>query len=532
MRPHEAERFDVLIVGSGLGGACAAVPLVESGARVLMLEAGSWVPRSPGNGDPRAVAMLSQWFSRRTPYEAHTDGGRTLAGQFQCVGGQSVFYGAASFRNREQDFAPPAEIVGTSHASWPIDYAELEPWYGDAERMLCVSGTPGGDPTDPWRSTPLAETAPALTAAGGALHAAARGLGMRPFMPPLAIARAPRDRPGCLACGRCDGHACAASAKGDAAAIVASLLGRGLTLRTNAVATQLVHNGDRISAVAYHDVRRNLRCTTRADVVLLSAGALATPHLILSSGLHLRNPAGAVVGRYLTRHCNAIVIGAFASAPGGGHVPYKELAVHDFYFGHPSRPSLQRLGTIQQTSLPDAMVEHEAPAALRPVVRRLLPHLMGLLVMTEDQPVAGNGVTLDRGRQDAWGRPILRIRHRFTPRDEAARALLQREAAAILRAAGALVTVSRPIDSFTHALGTVRMGLDPATSPLDAHGRFRGFSNLFVSDGSALPTSAAVNPALTISANGLRIGAHLVGRPRWLQPLVRRERRETSHVLA
>ena len=127
---------------------------------------------------------------------------------------------------------------------------------------------------------------------------------------------------------------------------------------------------------------------------------------------------------------------------------------------------------------------------------------------------------------------MLRITHRFTARDRAARAALQHEATAILRAAGARLTIARAIDSFTHALGTVRMGLDPATSPLDAHGRFRGFANLFVSDASALPTAAAVNPALTIMANALRVGALLASTPRWLRPTVRRERWEVSHACA
>jgi choline dehydrogenase-like flavoprotein len=146
--------------------------------------------------------------------------------------------------------------------------------------------------------------------------------------------------------------------------------------------------------------------------------------------------------------------------------------------------------------------------------------------------VATNAVSLDRGREDAWGRPTLRISHRFTDRDREARALLRRDAAAILRAAGARMTIARSIDTFTHALGTVRMGLDPTTSPLDAHGRFRGFANLFVSDASALPTAAAVNPTLTIMANALRIGAHLASGPRWLRPTVRRERWQVSHAFA
>jgi choline dehydrogenase-like flavoprotein len=298
------------------------------------------------------------------------------------------------------------------------------------------------------------------------------------------------------------------------------------------MALALPSSADRITAVTYVDMRSGRHHTVRAERVVLGAGALATPHLLLASGLHHRNPGGQVVGRYLTRHCNAVVLGAFTEPPGGGRVPYKEFAVHDFYFGHPARAAWRRAGTIQQTSLPDALVERELPAVLRPALRRVLPHLMGLLVMTEDQPVASNAVSLDRNRQDGLGRPVLRVAHRFTTRDHDTCALLQHEAAAILRTAGAVATVARPIDSFTHALGTVRMGIDPGTSALDAYGRFRGFANLYVADGSALPTSAAVNPALTIAANALRIGAHVAGTRQWLRPQVRRERWEAVHAIA
>ena len=90
-----------------------------------------------------------------------------------------------------------------------------------------------------------------------------------------------------------------------------------------------------------------------------------------------------------------------------------------------------------------------------------------------------------------------------------AAALLVGHAKRVLREAGARFTLVHPIETWSHALGTVRMGRDPRTSPLDEHGRFRGLDNLYVVDGSALPRSASLNPSLTIAANALRIGAHL-----------------------
>jgi len=526
-----SNRYDVIVIGSGPGGAFAALPLVESGARVLMLDAGDWVPRGPHNQDPGAAAMLSPWYSTETTYEASTDGGRHTAGQFLCVGGQSVFYGAVAFRYRREDFAPPTELLGPSGACWPFDYQEMEHWYDRAEQLLGVSGDPLADPTEPPRRASLPGGAPSLTPTGQTLHDAARSLGLHPFRPPLAIRRSPSTvTPGCTACGRCDGHPCSVSAKGDAAGLVQSLLCRGMELRTRIAALRLCTSGDQVTAIECLDLVTRTPVVLRAATVVLAAGALATPHLLLASVLDQLNPGRRVVGRYLTRHCNAAVVGLFRFPPGGGRVPYKEIAINDFYFGHPERPDLSRVGNIQQLSLPPAVVERQAPAPLRPIARRLVPHMMGLIGITEDQPVETNHVAVDPRRKDAWGRPVLRIHHRYTARDQLARDLLAGEAGRLLRAAGATVTVRRAIDTFSHALGTVRMGPDPRTSALDAAGRFRGLANLFVADGSALPTSAAVNPSLTIAANALRVGAGLAAQRAVTFPILPHARLEATHA--
>ena len=129
--------------------------------------------------------------------------------------------------------------------------------------------------------------------------------------------------------------------------------------------------------------------------------------------------------------------------------------------------------------------------------------------MTEDQPLITNGVHVDPGSVDRFGIPQLVIRHRYSGRDCTANTVLAQRGRAIMREAGALGTCVHPMRTFSHALGTVRMGRDERTAPLDSEGRFRGLDNLFVSDGSALPRAASVNPSLTIAANALRMGAIL-----------------------
>ena len=489
----------------------AALPLVRAGARVLMVERGDWVTDPLGATPDATPGMLSRYYTTDAAYNADTDLGRKPTGAFFCVGGPTVFYAGVSLRYREADFVGPAELLADSGARWPYDYHELAPYYADAEAILGVSGESGADPNEPPRSGPYAMHSPPLTPTAQALHTAAHGLGLHPFRPPLSINRVAGARAACNACRRCDGYACAIGAKGNAATVVQTLVEHGMELRSQTAAVKLHAESGRVTAVDCVDVRDGRRYQVRADNVILAAGALATPHLLLASDLISANPGGRVVGRYLTRHCNAAVLSLFRRPPGGGVVAYKEFAIHDFYFGHPSKPELERVGIIQQTSLPTAQVLHEIERPLRPIARKLMPHVMGLIVIAEDQPVFENHVALDAARVDALGMPTLNIHHRYTKRDLLCRSLLIKEARRIHRAAGSIGSAWRSINTFSHALGTVRMGDDPATSALDANGRYRGIDNLYVTDGSALPTSAAVNPSLTIAATALRAGTRLAG---------------------
>src|SRR5690606_204839 len=124
MNPVRDEDRDVLVIGSGFGGALAAHALVNAGLRVTMVERGGWVERGPENRLPLSVGGLGPHFSTRTGWMS--DAGSPV-GTYHCVGGPSVFYGGVSLRFREADFAPCAEIDGDSGAAWPLDYAALEP---------------------------------------------------------------------------------------------------------------------------------------------------------------------------------------------------------------------------------------------------------------------------------------------------------------------------------------------------------------------------------------------------------------------
>lgn len=504
--------WDTIIIGSGFGGAMAAHALVSAGKRVLLLERGSWVARGPQNWSAGGVGLTTPHFSTESAYDVSSGSRRYRAGSWHCVGGQSVFYGCASFRYRERDFEATSDIVGDSGAAWPFGYDTLEPHYSHAEQLLGVAGDVVGDPTEPRHSAPYPQRPASLSGPSQLIADAATRLGMRPFRIPLAISYAASEsRRACLRCGTCDGYACAAEAKSDlATTIIPRLVRRGMMVRPNTICVRLVRVGARVTAVECVDRVSGEHYRVTAKQFVLAAGALATPHLLLASSLEERSPAAHAVGRYLMRHRNAVVFGFYPRQPNPERAFDKQIAIHDFYHGAPGWDARRgTLGSIQQLTPPAGLVRAYMPAVVRDPAAAIVSHATGLLVIAEDQPQQANGVNVDWSARDRYGLPTLRVAHGYSSRDDAAAAVLVTQAKRVLREADASFTYVHAIDTFSHALGTVRMGADPCTAPLDEHGRFRGIDNLYVADASALPRSAGVNPSLTIAANALRVGAHI-----------------------
>jgi len=343
--------------------------------------------------------------------------------------------------------------------------------------------------------------------------AAAERRGLRPFRLPLAINFNGTDgRPSCVECATCDTFACAIRAKNDIdVQVLQALEGRGLELRSGTSVTEILVEGGRVRGVRCLDRESGAVWDVTADRVVLAGGALGSAQLLLASGLDRVCPAGDAVGRYLTRHCAGIVFGGYTWVHRHEGRFHKQIGVHDYYQGDPTGGAPRGpLGNLQQTQTPSmGTVRDElgplTSALIAPIVRRAT----GLLVIAEDRPRADNRVSLDPEARDRYGLPRLRIEHRYDDRDLEARRFLVGRAKAVHREAGALATYVHLIDTFSHALGTVRMGPDPATAPTDPEGRFRGVSGLYVADGSTLPTSAGVNPSLTIAANALRVAEGL-----------------------
>ncbi len=492
----------------------AAVPAVLAGKRVLLLESGDWIVRGPQNWGPAGISERTPYYSRAHAFQVAAGGYHPTLGTYACVGGASAFYGGVAMRMREEDFFPDPLIDHGTGAAWPYRYADIEPFYSRAEALLEVAGEPGADPTEPPHSAGYVRRPGPLAPISQRLADAATALGLHPFRLPLAINYLTENgRTPCPQCGTCDGFACAVQAKNDLSVVlIPKLQQAGLDLKVNSTVVRLEHDGGRVTGVVCTEAGAAEPVRYRGRVIAVAAGALATPRLLLASGLDRVNQAGDAIGRYLMRHCNAVVMGLFTSRPAPHGEFHKQIGIHDYYFGHPSVDKPRgRLGCLQQFATPEpSLVRFNLPIGVGAVVAPIVSHTTGFIVMAEDRPRATNRVMLNGPAPSPTALPPATITHNYDARDLAARAALVTAARRILKKAGALVTYSHPIKTFSHALGTVRLGVDPATSPLDAWGQFRGIENLYVTDASALPRAGGVNPSLTISANALRTGTHLL----------------------
>lgn len=508
--------WDVVIIGSGFGGSFTALELTRAGKSVLVLDRGRWVDRDDSAWDTRAI-LLDQKYRGTTPYDAPQFAGRKLMYPNATIGGSSVFYGAASFRLREGDFERRSRFgrsSGTDDAvvDWPVRYDDLAPFYDEAERLLGVAGVAGLDPNEPPRRNGYASAPPPFSAPAQRVASAAETLGLHPFPIPLAINfRSGNGRAACVQCTTCDLYPCKICAKNDlAVTVLPEALRLGAAIRPGTDVSTLAVRGGRITGVACRDIHTGDAFEIQADAVVVSAGAIGSARLLLASGLGDLEPNGALIGRHLMRHCTGVVVGIFPFETNPEQIFHKQVAITDFYFGDPSQPGPRGpWGVMQGLQVPPPEYLASAPGPIGAMASRLHGNFIFLICIAEDEPRFDNRVQLHASATDAWGLPIAHLEHAHTRRDRQGRRALYRQGRRILHEAGAVFAAPKPINTFSHQLGTCRFGDDPAKAVLDPMCRVFGVPNLFVVDGSFMPTSAGINPSLTIAANALRVGNHM-----------------------
>jgi choline dehydrogenase-like flavoprotein len=510
--------YDVIIVGSGAGGGTLAWSLAPTGKRILLLERGDYIPREKQNWDSHAVVVENRYHVA----EAWTDrrGDQFHPGTHYCVGGNTKFYGAALIRMREHDFGVVQHHGGVSPA-WPIEYGELEPYYTRAEHLYQVHGQRGVDPTEPPASAPYEHPPLSHEPRIQQLVDDLTGLGHRPFPMPVGIMRdeANPQRSRCIRCDTCDGFPCLVQAKADAQVICVdpALEHANVSLLTRAQVTRLTTDprGGRVTGVEVE--RDGERFTASADVVVVSAGAVNSAALLLrsASDAHpdgLANRSG-VVGRHYMCHLNSMLL-AVSREPNPTAFQ-KTWGLNDFY--NPSEEFAFPMGHISMIGKADASVLRAGAPRIVPgmTLEIMANHTLAFWLTSEDLPDPDNRVQLD---------PDGGIALHYTPNNEEGHRRLVAKLKSLLKAMrchddhliplNAYIPARIPLAGVAHQNGTVRFGDNPATSALDRDCKAHDLDNLYVVDGSFFPSSSAVNPALTIIANALRVGDHLTARLR------------------
>jgi choline dehydrogenase-like flavoprotein len=473
--------YDVIIIGSGAGGSATAFHLAQTGKRVLVLEKGMPLPRDGSTLDADKVVRRSLFLADEPWLDRQ--GNLAVPEEHFNLGGKTKWYGAALLRFSPHEFeADP----GHQCLAWPFGYDELEPYYEEAERLLAVQPFP----VEPG----LREIVAGLKRRDGGWREQPLGVG---------LARDILQHP--LEAKHFDGFASVRGLKADGEMLLDRVRRRGnLEILTGKAVTGLMAQpGDprRVSGVTCADGTRY-----EGDVVILAAGALHSPRLLQTyleaSGLAATLPCYRNVGRHYKFHVLTAMI-AFS------HRQVSDVLCKTLLLTHEALPhsTVQTLGG----NLAEEIVRAQFPRVVPGWFADLFAgRAYGLFLQTEDGSHPDNRVL---ACANGSGRPQLDYDPDRVPQAVAEHRRLVHTLRRQLLGMGYLAaTKAISITGTAHACGTLVTGADAARSVVDASGRVHGTDNLFVADGSVLPRSSRVNPALTIYAWGLRLASHLGGK--------------------
>ena len=508
---HEQRLWDVAIIGAGMGGSFTARALSDAGRDVLLIDCGNEAISPPGSAnhafDPEVRLSESKWPTL-SAFEVDGVMNRCYAPLGAGVGGSTNLYAAALQRFDRRDIDWESDSPHTANR-WPIRYDDLLPYYERAEQMLHVCGT--ADPLDTHAFNHISEPPP-LGPRDADFLQFFQERGMHPYRIHVGI----RYRPGC---DECLGRLCYKNCRADARSVLAesqnkpTIMARSEVLRLEAtsgcVTRAVVRQGDK-------------HITVQAKVFVLAAGAIHTPKLLLQSRNNdwpdgLANRSG-LVGRNLMFHASQM----FALWPSkrlAGTGPRKAIAFTDFY-----QVDGQRFGSVQSTGFELGYGEFLAYlyqvfdrsanrriGIVRPLLR--IPALATIKIfgrgtifacIIEDMPYPENRVVLDDNEADGV-RVKYKIKGELRDRVTQFRRLLQK------RLTGRrIIFLTQDVElNYGHPCGTCVMSNDPSNGVVNRDCRAHGMANLFITDASFMPTSAATNPSLTIAANALRVSGQI-----------------------
>jgi choline dehydrogenase-like flavoprotein len=512
--------YDMMIIGTGAGGGTLAYRLAPTGKQILVLERGSFLPREKENWDTVAVFQQDRYHT----HEVWRDkAGQALhPGTSYFVGGNTKVYGGALFRWREQDFEQVQHKGGIS-PEWPLKYSDFEPYYTEAEALYHVHGQHGLDPTEPAAGQnypfPPIQHEPRIQE----VHDALAAKGFHPFYIPLAVKlnEVNRRLSDCIRCNTCDGFPCLVDAKADADLTCVRPAADNydnLTLLTEAkvLRLQTSPSGREVTAVEAEIAGQVHQFS--ADIVVVACGAINSAALLLRSA-NDAHPNGLAnrsdqVGRNFMKHQNGAIVGLTKKLNPTKF--QKTMAVNDFYWGEPDfdypMGHVQLLGKVNAD-----MIAMDSPAVAgvsfqnHDLFAKMASHSVDWWLTAEDLPDPNNrvlveGDTLHLHYTDNNTEAFDRLLGRWTE------VLKSIDCGEQILPCSFYFRKKIPLQGVAHQCGTCRFGEDPQTSVLDINCRTHEIDNLYVVDGSFFRSSAAVNPTLTIIANALRVGDHLIER--------------------
>lgn len=520
---------DVVIIGSGVAGALTAYKLAQSGAKVVVLEAGPRIERADvvkkftqshkfdfSSGFPNTEhAPRPDWQEKDKNYIRHTGPEKPQIEYIRAVGGTTWHWSGFASRLSPEDFKMKSTYgVGID---WPIDYRTLEPWYCEAEAELGVAGIEDPMPQakglpEIWRSKPYPMPPVPRSYSDSIIEKKLKKIGLHFSTPPAARATKPYDgRVQCMGFGTCS-PICPSGAQYAAINHVIKAEKLGARVLENTRVDKLVTDtSGRISEViAKQPDGTELRA--RAKIFVLAANGLESPRLLLMSA-NESNPKGLAnssgrVGRFLHEHpgivcrfvmpepvyprgpevtmgCGTFMRGNFRRRRAGW-----AMGVHNFPHHHESADLLMKKGL--------------EPPALDPAIRKRVLGMLDMNTQIEQLPYEQNGITLDWSRRDSAGQPGIDLYVSYTDYERASFALIRKMFTRIVKTLGAeMLSISEPVAQH-HPLGMAMMGADKKYSVTDQYGRSHDHPNLFIQGMALFPTAGMHSPTLTISALALR----------------------------
>jgi choline dehydrogenase-like flavoprotein len=554
--------FDVCIIGSGAGGGPVALTLAQAGYSVLVLEKGPWFTEADFYKDELACCRRSVYTPDLNDEqhvledldsdgdwvgEATSDSGWDFWNG-NCVGGSSNFMSGFFYRLKPKDFRLLSEfgpIEGANVADWPIGYGDLEPYYTRVETEVGISGAvvdhPQAEPRSvkdfpypPTREHPVSRH----------IDTACRKLGYHPLPTPRAIlSRASGQRRSCEYSGYCGSYGCSSGAKGSARA---ALLNRAVAtgrceIRPHAKVFKLASNKKgKVIAAEYFDASDKVRKVT-ARIFVVACQAIETSRLLLAS-TGPKHPDGLAnrygqVGRNLLFSAGGAGTGDLVYADMSDEEaealktrgPFVNRGLQDWYFIDD-----KALGGRAKGGTVDFLLRHPNPIGKavgekwgddgrlvwgRPLQQRLKSLFTGAQYLRYEifcdwLPTDNCFVSLDPAVRDKWNTPVARVRLGYHEHDLKVGHYINERARAVLEAMGATNTRSSISGSPPQNLvaGGCRFGHNPETSVLDADCRAHDVDNLYVTDGSFMPTGGSVPYTWTIYANAFRVADRIKAR--------------------